>query len=113
MAYSGKVEYAKDRKLRERNTVRYRMAHWPIWIWVFFLAPGPLIFSLFAHGFSRWNGLWLALVLVGTGIAGSRGNLPGAERGPIFCGSMRIGRTRSTGGSATRSHGARRSRLRR
>src|SRR5438034_7383788 len=26
----------------------YRLAHWPIWIWVFFLAPGPLTFQLFA-----------------------------------------------------------------
>jgi hypothetical protein len=60
------------------------MAHWPIWIWVFFLAPGPLTFSLFAHGFSLWNSLWLAAVLVGTGIAALRGRLPGAEPGPYI-----------------------------
>ena len=70
--------------MRERNTPRYRLAHWPIWIWVFFLAPGPLTFSLFAHGFSVANGIWLAAVLIGTGIAGLRGWLPGAEPGPYI-----------------------------
>ena len=70
--------------MRERNTVPYRVAHWPIWIWVFFLAPGPLTFSLFAHGFGRGNLLWLIAVLAGTGIAGLRGRLPGAEPGPYI-----------------------------
>ena len=51
MQYRGKLEYAEQRKMRERNTRIYRLAHWPIWIWVFFLAPGPLTFSLFARGF--------------------------------------------------------------
>ena len=84
MQYSGKVEYAQERKMRERNTVPYRMAHLPIWIWVFFLAPGPLTFSLFAHGFSRGNFLWLLAVLIGTGIAGLRGQLPGVEPQPYI-----------------------------
>jgi hypothetical protein len=84
MRYSGKVELARERKIRERNTRLYRLAHWPIWIGVFFLAPGPLTFSLFAHGFSLWNSLWLAAVLVGTGIAALRGRLPGAEPGPYI-----------------------------
>jgi cation transport ATPase len=84
MQYHGKVEYAAERPIRERNTRIYRMAHWPIWIFVFFLAPGPLTFSLFAHGFSRYNAAWLALVLLGTGIAGLRGRLPGAEPGPYI-----------------------------
>ena len=35
-----RVELASERKIRARNTVLYRVAHWPIWIWVFFLAPG-------------------------------------------------------------------------
>lgn len=70
--------------MRERNTPRYRLAHWPIWIWVFFLAPGPLTFSLFAHGFSVANGIWLAAVLIGTGVAGLRGSLPGAEPCPYI-----------------------------
>ena len=39
MEYTGKVEYAQERKMRTRNTRIYRSLHWPIWIWVFFLAP--------------------------------------------------------------------------
>lgn len=84
MEYTGKVEYADERKMRTRNTRIYRSAHWPIWIWVFFLAPGPLTFSLFAHGFSWGNSIWLAVVLLGTGIAALRGRLPGAEPGPYI-----------------------------
>ncbi len=70
--------------MRERNTRVYRLAHWPIWIWVFFLAPGPLTFSLFAHGFGRGNLAWLVAVMVGTGIAGLRGQLPGVEPRPYI-----------------------------
>jgi hypothetical protein len=84
MRYSGKLEYAHERKIRERNTVRYRFAHWPLWITVFFLAPGPLTFSLFAHGFGWGNAAWLALVLLGTGIAGLRAQLPGVELRPYI-----------------------------
>jgi cation transport ATPase len=84
MGYSGKVEYAEERKLRERNTRLYRSLHWPIWIFVFFLAPGPLTFTLFAHGFSLGNSLWLAAVLAGTGIALVRGKVPGGEPGPYI-----------------------------
>jgi hypothetical protein len=84
MQYRGKVEYAQTRKMRERNTSLYRLAHWPIWIWVFFLAPGPLTFSLFAHGFERGNLAWLTAVLAGTGIAGLRGRLPGVEPQPYI-----------------------------
>jgi hypothetical protein len=84
MRYSGKVEYAEARKIRERNTRVYRLAHWPIWIWVFFLAPGPLTFRLFAHGFGRGNLAWLGVVLAGTGIAAVRGKLPGSEPRPYI-----------------------------
>jgi hypothetical protein len=84
MEYKRKVEYAQERKMRTRNTPLYRSAHWPIWIWVFFLAPGPLTFTLFAHGFSWGNSLWLGAVLVGTGVAALRGQLPGAEPGPYI-----------------------------
>ena len=84
MGYVGKVEYAEARKIREHNKPYYRLAHWPIWIWVFFLAPGPLTFSLFAHGFSRSNSAWLAAVLIGTGIAGLRAQLPGVEHRPYI-----------------------------
>jgi hypothetical protein len=84
MQYKGKVEYAQERKMRKRNTPLYRLAHWPIWIWVFFLAPGPLTFSLFAHGFGRGNLVWLIVVLAGTGIAGLRGRMPGVEPRPYI-----------------------------
>src|ERR1700751_3540836 len=79
-----RVEYAHQRKMRERNTGIYRAAHWPIWIFVFFLAPGPLTFDLFARRGNRWNLLWLVAVLIGTGIAALRGRLPGAEPGPYI-----------------------------
>jgi hypothetical protein len=79
-----RVEYAHQRKMRERNTGVYRAAHWPIWIFVFFLAPGPLVFDLFAGRGNRWNLLWLGIVLIGTGIAAWRGRLPGAEPGPYI-----------------------------
>ena len=78
------MEYAQQRKMRTRNTRLYRLAHWPIWIFVFFLAPGPPTFTLFAHGFSLGNSLWLGLVLAGTGVAALRGRLPGAEPGPYI-----------------------------
>jgi hypothetical protein len=79
-----RVEYAHQRKMRERNTGIYRAAHWPIWIFVFFLAPGPLTFDLFAGGGNRWNLLWLLAVLIGTGLAALCGRLPGAEPGPYI-----------------------------
>jgi hypothetical protein len=84
MAYSIKVEYAAHRRIRERNTRMYRLAHWPIWIWVFFLAPGWLTFDLFAAGGSARNVLWLVAVLAGTGVAAYGGKLPGAEPAPYI-----------------------------
>jgi len=84
MPYAGKVEFAEARKIRERNTRLYRLAHWPIWIWVFFLVPGPLTFKLFAHGFGRGNLTYLAAVLLGTGLAALRGKLPGVEPRPYI-----------------------------
>ncbi len=79
-----KVELASARKIRERNKTSYRLAHWPIWIWVFFLAPGPLTFRLFAYGFNRQMAAWLGVVLIGTAIAGLRGRLPGVEPRPYI-----------------------------
>jgi len=84
LSYTIKVEYAHDRKIRTRNKAIYRVAHWPIWIWVFFLAPGPLTFDLFAHGPGGSNLLWLLFVLLGTGIAGTFGQLPGVEPRPYI-----------------------------
>jgi hypothetical protein len=74
--------------MRTRNKFWYRVAHWPIWIWVFFLAPGPLTFDLFARGPSGANLVWLIVVLLGTGAAGLKGQLPGVEPAPYilrFC----------------------------
>lgn len=88
MPYTLRVEYAHQRKIRERNKIIYRMAHWPIWIWVFFLAPGPLTFDLFARGPGFRNLIWLAFVTLGTGLAGLFGQLPGVEPRPYilrFC----------------------------
>lgn len=84
MRYGGRVEYAQERKIREWNRPAYRLAHWPIWIWVFFLAPGPLTFRLFARGLGWTNAAWLAAVLAGTGAAGVRGQLPGVEPRPYI-----------------------------
>jgi hypothetical protein len=88
MPYTIRVEYAHQRKIRERNKRIYRIAHWPIWVWVFFLAPGPLTFELFAHGPNKRNAIWLLFVLFGTGVAGLCGQLPGVEPRPYilrFC----------------------------
>ncbi len=55
---------------------------------MFFLAPGPLTFQFFAHGPNRNNFFWLMVVLVGTGVAGLAGQLPGVEPRPYilrFC----------------------------
>ena len=73
MPYALRVEYSHERKLRARNKVLYRIAHWPIWIFVFFIAPGPLTFDLFAHGPRKGNLIWLCAALAGTGFAGLRG----------------------------------------
>ena len=78
------IERDTDRKIRHRNKLYYRVNHWPIWILVFFIAPGPLTFDLFARGFDSRMALWLGLVLMGTGIAGLRGRLPGCEPAPYI-----------------------------
>jgi hypothetical protein len=79
-----RVEYASERWLRERNKLSYRFAHWPIWIAVFYLLPGPATIRLFAHGVDLWMGAWLGLVLAGTGVAGIFGQLPGVEPRPYI-----------------------------
>ena len=78
------VEYASERKIRERNKLYYRFNHWPIWVFVFFIAPGPLTFDLFERGFDTRMALWLGAVLLGTGITGLRGALPGVEPKPYI-----------------------------
>ena len=71
-------------RFRERNGALYRLAHWPIWIFVFFIAPGPMTFDLFDRGFDHRTALWLGTVFVATGIAGLRGSLPGVEPRPYI-----------------------------
>ena len=78
------VEYASQRKLRSRNKLYYRFNHWPIWIFVFFIAPGPLTSDLFERGFDSRILWWLALVTVVTGIAGLFQRLPGTEARPLI-----------------------------
>ena len=78
------IELDTARQIRHRNKLYYRFNHWPIWIFVFFIAPGPLTFDLFEHGFDRRMAIWLGCVLVGTGIAGIRGRLPGCEPRPYI-----------------------------
>jgi hypothetical protein len=77
-------KFAHPPKFRARNKTYYRVLHWPIWIAVFFLAPGPLIFKLFAHGFSHQMALWLGTAVAITGIAGLAGQLPGVEPKPYI-----------------------------
>ena len=78
------VEYDSERKIRTYNKLYYRFNHWPIWIFVFFIAPGPMTFALFEHGFDARMLLWLGAVMLGTGIAGLFGKLPGVEPRPYI-----------------------------
>ena len=79
------IERDTERKIRHRNKLYYRFNHWPIWIFVFFIAPGPLTFDLFERGFDRADA-----DLAGRGagraprIAGLRGRLPGCEPAPYI-----------------------------
>jgi len=78
------IERDSERKIRHRNKLHYRINHWPIWIFVFFIAPGPLTFELFHRGFDARMAIWLGIVLVGTATAGIRGRLPGCEPCPYI-----------------------------
>jgi hypothetical protein len=71
-------------QFRERNTWLYRLAHWPIWIFVFGIVLGPLTFDLFERGLEMRMALWLGAVLLFTGIAARRGRLPGVEPKPYI-----------------------------
>jgi len=84
LGHARRIELASDRTIRERNKVSYRFNHWPIWIFVFFIAPGPMTFRLFEHGFNSTILLWLGAVLLGTGVAGLFGKLPGVEPRPYI-----------------------------
>jgi hypothetical protein len=78
------IELDTERKIRRRNKLYYRFNHWPIWIFVFFIAPGPWTFAVIERGFDSRTAAWLALVLVATATAGLRGRLPGCEPAPYI-----------------------------
>jgi hypothetical protein len=78
------IERDTERTIRHRNKLYYRFNHWPIWILVFFIAPGPMTFDLFERGFDSRMAMWLGTVLLATGIAGWRGRLPGCEPAPYI-----------------------------
>ena len=84
MSTNVRTELASERKIRTRNKLYYRVNHWPIWIFVYFLIPGPLTFDLFAYGFRDTMAWWLAAVLAGTAAAGLKGKLPGCEPAPYI-----------------------------
>jgi len=78
------IELDTERRIRYRNKAYYRVLHWPIWIFVFFIAPGPLTFDLFERGFDQRTTTWLSVVLFCTGVAALRGRLPGCEPAPYI-----------------------------
>ena len=79
-----RVELDTERTIRVRNKLHYRFNHWPMWIVVFFIAPGPLTFDLIERGFNQRLWVWLGAVLIGTAIAGLVGQLPGCEPAPYI-----------------------------
>lgn len=79
-----RVELDTERTIRVRNKLHYRFNHWPMWILVFFIAPGPLTFDLIERGFDRRTWFWLGAVVAGTGIVGLLGKLPGCEPAPYI-----------------------------
>lgn len=77
-----RVELAADRPIRSRNKLHYRIAHWPVWVFAFFIAPGPITFSLFASGVSPTALMWFGVVVTSTAVAAVFGRLPGTEPRP-------------------------------
>ena len=69
---------------RERNKTHYRVAHLPVWLWVFFVLPGHLTYQLYLHGPTRSHGYWLAVVAVVCAWRGLQGRLPGVEPRPYI-----------------------------
>jgi hypothetical protein len=78
------VELARDRPLRARNKLHYRFAHWPVWVFVIFIAPGPLTVDLFANGADARTWSWLVVAMVAAAVIGLLGWLPGTEARPYI-----------------------------
>ena len=77
------IERDSERPIRHRNKLYYRFNHWPIWIIVFFIAPGQLTFDLFERGFDSRMAAWLGVVEVysdaGISVAKGRNGRPGLD----------------------------------
>jgi hypothetical protein len=67
---------------RERNKTYYRLLHWPLWVWVFWISPGHLVHDLFKDGPDRRHWGWLGVVAAVTAWRGYKGRLPGCEFAP-------------------------------
>jgi hypothetical protein len=69
---------------RQRNKNYYRVLHLPIWLWVFFILPGHLTYSLYVSGPDRGHGFWFGLVFLVCAWRGLAGRLPGVEPKPYI-----------------------------
>jgi hypothetical protein len=78
------IELDTQRKIRFRNKIYYRLLHWPMWIFVFFIAPGPWTYDFVERGFDARLLAWLAIVVAATAVAALRGRLPGCEPAPYI-----------------------------
>ncbi len=78
------LQLSREPRFRERNKRIYRLAHLPIWVFVFFIAAAPLVFDLFTRGFDLRMAVWLGIVTLATGVAGWHGQLPGTEAKPYI-----------------------------
>jgi hypothetical protein len=78
------LQLSQEPRFRKRNTRIYRLAHWPIWFFVFMIAPGKLVVELFTRGFDWRMFVWFVMVVAATGVAGWRGYLPGTEPRPYI-----------------------------
>ncbi len=67
---------------RDRNKIYYRVLHVPIWVWVFFVLPGHLTYTLYLRGPDRRHWIWLAAVTIACAWRGIAGRLPGVEPRP-------------------------------
>src|SRR3954453_16099022 len=84
LGHAERIELDTERKFRTTNKASYRLNHWPIGIWSFFIGPGPLTFDLFPHGVAWRMAACLGMVLGGAGVPGYFGKLPGFEPAPYI-----------------------------